>query len=69
MRVKDAQGLNGNKLPGTGLIISEFGACPDSPYCYEELSAVTDVCDEHLLSWAYWMYKGFGDFTTQAPLL
>merc|ERR1712194_73686 len=68
-RKEQAKALNaGAGRTGTGLILTEMGACPESQFCYEEISAVTDVCDEHLVSWAYWMFKGFGDFTTQAPL-
>jgi len=27
---------------------------------------VTEACDEHLVGWAYWQYKNFGDITTTA---
>ena len=62
-RAEDAQRL------GTGLIISEFGACTDSWACMAELTSVTETCDEHLVSWAYWMFKGFGDYTTSGNLV
>ena len=45
-------------------MISEFGACSGSEACYEEIRNVGDACDENVTSWAYWMFKGFGDFTT-----
>lgn len=49
---------------GVGLIMSEFGACFDTAACAAEITAVTSAADEVLASWAYWQYKGFGDFTT-----
>lgn len=49
---------------GVPLIITEFGACSNSPECYQEISSATDQFDKYLTSWAYWQYKGFGDFTT-----
>lgn len=52
------------KKLGVGLIISEFGACSASDACVAEITSVTDVCDEHLVSWAYWMFKGYYDYTT-----
>ena len=48
-------------------IISEFGACFDSESCFHEISSLADAADEKLTSWAYWMYKPFGDFTTSCP--
>lgn len=62
-RALDAKGLN------VGLIISEFGACFDSQNCVNEIFSVTDACDKNLVGWAYWMFKGFGDFTTTGGLL
>jgi endoglycosylceramidase len=32
---------------------------------YEDGIKVMGLADEHLQSWAYWQYKGYGDFTTQ----
>lgn len=49
---------------GFGAIISEFGACTNSIGCYTEISSVADAADAYLLSWAYWMFKPFNDFTT-----
>lgn len=57
-RKEDAERLQ------VGLIISEFGACFDTEACAAEIGAVTGAADEALASWAYWQYKGFGDFTT-----
>lgn len=57
-RKQDAETL------GLGLILTEFGACSDSIECVTELTSVTEVCDNNLVSWAYWAYKGFQDYTT-----
>jgi len=57
-RAKDAQRL------GVPLIFTEFGACLDTESCYAEISNSLDAFDSEMVSWAYWMYKGFGDFTT-----
>jgi len=57
------------KLLNVGLIITEFGACFDSQNCINEITSVTDACDKNLAGWAYWMFKGFGDFTTTGGLL
>lgn len=27
---------------------------------------MADVCDDHLVGWAYWQFKTFGDLTTSA---
>ena len=48
------------------LIISEFGACPESDSCVAEVQSLVEVCDEHLSSWAYWQFKKYGDLTTTA---
>lgn len=45
-------------------MFTEFGACFDSLECYYEITNSADAFDSALASWAYWMYKGFGDFTT-----
>lgn len=58
IRSEDAQRLN------VGLMITEFGACSASQDCVNEINAVTNACDSHLVGWAYWMFKGFGDYTT-----
>mmetsp|Transcript_28635 Transcript_28635/g.50911 ORF Transcript_28635/g.50911 Transcript_28635/m.50911 type:complete len:530 (-) Transcript_28635:411-2000(-) len=52
------------KKLGVGLIITEFGACTDSDGCMAEIDSVTNACDKSLVGWAYWMFKGFGDYTT-----
>lgn len=46
------------------LIFTEFGACFDGERCAVEISNSADAFDDSLASWAYWMYKSFGDFTT-----
>jgi len=51
---------------GIPLIITEFGACSDTKACYNEMKGFLDAADVHLTSWAYWMYKPFGDHTTSA---
>lgn len=48
------------------MFISEFGACMDTESCVQEITSVTEVCDEHLVGWAYWQLKTFGDLTTSA---
>jgi endoglycosylceramidase len=49
---------------GVPLFLTEFGACPEGMSCYHEITGLADVSDRHLLSWAYWMYKPYGDHTT-----
>jgi hypothetical protein len=34
--------------------------------CIQEITTVSEVCDEHLTGWAYWQFKNFGDLTTTA---
>ena len=51
------------------LIISEFGACSDSEACYNEILGVVKAAEPNFVSWAYWMYKPFGDHTTSAIAL
>ena len=62
VRSQDAERL---KVP---LILSEFGACTGSEACAKEVNSVVDACEDHLTSWMYWQYKGFGDFTTTGSL-
>ena len=50
------------------MIISEFGACLGGETCVAEIQSLTEVCDEHLASWAYWQFKKFGDLTTTAGI-
>ena len=59
-RDKDAQKLS---IP---LIISEFGACLGGETCVEEITSLTEACDDSLASWAYWQFKKYGDLTTTA---
>lgn len=51
---------------GIPSIITEFGACMGSPECITEIRQITDLADDHLVSWAYWQYKTFQDPTTTA---
>jgi len=49
---------------GTPLIFTEFGACSNTTACVLEITNSADAFDSQLASWAYWGFKGFGDFTT-----
>ena len=52
------------KRYGIPLIISEFGACNESPACNQEIKSVVDICDKYLVSWTFWQFKNFkGDYT------
>jgi len=57
-RVEDAERY------GVPLMFTEFGACFDGERCATEIINSADAFDLGLSSWAYWMYKSFGDFTT-----
>jgi hypothetical protein len=57
------RGLDAERY-GVPLMFTEFGACFNSLECYNEVTSSTDAFDTQLASWAYWMYKSFGDFTT-----
>jgi len=46
------------------LIFTEFGACFAGQECYVEINNSMDAFESQLASWAYWQYKGYGDFTT-----
>lgn len=50
---------------GVPLFISEFGACSGSKTCAKELDLVVSAADAHALSWTYYQFKGFGDYSTQ----
>lgn len=54
------------KRLGTPLMISEFGACLTDGPCTQEIDQVANVSDEHLVGWAYWQFKYYGDLTTSA---
>ena len=51
---------------GIPLFITEFGACFTEGPCTQEINQVGQVCDEHLIGWAYWEFKTYGDLTTSA---
>jgi endoglycosylceramidase len=57
--------LNAKTL-GVPLIITEFGACSNSEGCYYEMEGFVQAAEEYMTSWAYWMYKPYGDHTTTA---
>ncbi|MGL4948131.1 MAG: cellulase family glycosylhydrolase, partial [Mycoplasma sp.] len=57
---KDSKKLN---VP---LIVTEFGACSDTEACYNEIVSLVTACENNLVSWAYWNYKPYEDFTTSA---
>ena len=54
---------------GVPLIFSEFGACFDNLECATEINNSLEGFESQLASWAYWQYKGFGDFTTTGGAL
>ena len=56
------------KILNVGLMITEFGACFDTDICVNEITSVTNACDYNMVGWAYWMFKGYGDFTTSGNL-
>ena len=63
IRAKDA------KRYGVPLIWSEFGACSNTESCFWEITNAAEEMDKHFHSYAYWMFKGFGDFTTTGGLV
>ena len=52
------------KKLGVVPFIGEFGACRDNLACFNEISNFANICDQLLMSWAYWNYKPYGDHTT-----
>ena len=50
----------------TPMFLSEFGACSDSISCYNEIISVMKITETNFISWNYWGYKPYGDFTTSA---
>ena len=48
------------------MFLSEFGACSDSMACYNEILSVVKITETNFISWSYWQYKPYGDFTTSA---
>ena len=49
---------------GVGTIIDEFGAFPNTEISRELLTHQLEQFSQDGHSWAYWMYKPFGDITT-----
>jgi len=58
-RLGDAENI------GVPLFISEFGACSGSPACTTEIDYIMKLSDAHSLSWTYYQFKGFHDYSTQ----
>jgi endoglycosylceramidase len=48
---------------GRALLLSEFGATDD----LDTLNRLTDLADEHMVSWTEWAYCGCDDPTTSGP--
>ena len=59
-RVEDAKRL------GIPFHLTEFGACLTEGPCVQEITQVAEIADHHLIGWAYWQYKYYGDLTTSA---
>lgn len=59
-RTKDAERL------GVPFHLTEFGACFTEGPCVQEIEQVAQIADHHLIGWAYWQYKIYGDLTTSA---
>jgi len=57
-RTNDAISLN------VGSFLTEFGACFNTDACTQEIKSVTEAAESKFVSWAYWQYKAFGDYTT-----
>lgn len=57
VRVEDAKKLD------TGLIITEFGSCGNDMGCFYEVTNMANAADQYALSYSYWQYKPFHDFT------
>ncbi|XP_064387797.1 endoglycoceramidase-like [Halichondria panicea] len=64
IRMDDAKKL------GVAGFLTEWGAYDDATYPgskpYEDALDILRLADQHLQSWTYWQYKGYGDFTTQS---
>jgi len=52
------------KYNGVAGFMTEFGAVGGNPLELKHLDMLLNVADDHLQSWAYWMLKLYGDFTT-----
>lgn len=46
---------------GAPMLITEFGNCFNSDACAMEINLVTEGADDHLVGWAYYQYKPFGN--------
>lgn len=58
-RTADAEEL------GVPLFLTEFGACSGSPTCIREMDKTLTIADSYGLSWTYYQFKGFDDYSTQ----
>jgi len=46
-----------------GSIITEFGSCGNTEGCAQEITNMGDAADAQAMSYSYWMYKPFHDYT------
>lgn len=46
------------------LFVGQFGSCSSSEACFQEITNVGEAADTLVASWAYWQFKGFGDFNS-----
>ena len=49
---------------GVPLFFTEFGSCLNSTACVDEITSVTNTCDQYLVGWAYWQFKFYHDITS-----
>ena len=61
--MKQASRLN------TTAFYSEFGACVNDQSCFDEITNSCDAFDKYVVSWTYWLFKGFGDHTTHCGIM
>ena len=47
-------------------MVTEFGACYNTPACVREIEQVMDACEDTMgcSGWAYWQFKQYQDHTT-----
>ncbi|OMJ84862.1 hypothetical protein SteCoe_13918 [Stentor coeruleus] len=62
-RKVDMRSFDAERL-GVPLFFTEFGACSGSEACVQEILGALDAFDSKAVSWSYWQYKGYNDFTT-----
>jgi endoglycosylceramidase len=50
---------------GAGSFLTEFGAVgPNNTNSLGDLDYLANLADQYFLSWCYWQFKGYNDFTT-----